>query len=52
MMREVSLETLPNVNIHDPSYDKNLPIKFNGLLDFAQRHFFFGSVVPTMAEPT
>ena len=41
MMREVSLETLPNVNIHDPSYDKNLPIKFNGLLDFAQRHFFF-----------
>ena len=25
-MREVSLETLPNVNIRDPSYDKNLPI--------------------------
>ena len=22
MMREVSLETLPNVNIHDPSHDK------------------------------
>ena len=27
MMREVSLETLPNVNIRDPSHDKNLPIK-------------------------
>ena len=26
MMREVSLETLPNVNIRDPSHDKNLPI--------------------------
>ena len=26
MMREVSLETLPNVNICDPSHDKNLPI--------------------------
>ena len=25
-MREVSLETLPNVNIRDPSHDKNLPI--------------------------
>ena len=25
-MREVSLETLPNVFIHDPSFDKNLPI--------------------------
>ena len=23
---EVSLETLPNVNIRDPSHDKNLPI--------------------------
>ena len=29
MMREVSLETLPNVNIRDPSHDKkNLPIMF------------------------
>ena len=28
MMREVSLETLPNVNKRDPSHDKNLPIKF------------------------
>ena len=27
MMREVYLETLPNVNIRDPSRDKNLPIK-------------------------
>ena len=27
MMREVSPETLPNVNIRDPSHDKNLPIK-------------------------
>ena len=26
MMREVSLEMLPNVNIRDPSHDKNLPI--------------------------
>ena len=26
MMREVSLETLPNVNIRDPSHDRNLPI--------------------------
>ena len=26
MMREVSLETLPNVNIRDLSHDKNLPI--------------------------
>ena len=26
MMREVSLETFPNVNIRDPSHDKNLPI--------------------------
>ena len=26
MMREVSLETLPNVNIRNPSHDKNLPI--------------------------
>ena len=26
MMREVSLETLPNVNIRDPSHDKNIPI--------------------------
>ena len=26
MMREVSLETLPNVNIPDPSHDKNIPI--------------------------
>ena len=26
MMREVSLETLPNVNIRDPSHDKNLSI--------------------------
>ena len=26
MMREVSLKTLPNVNIRDPSHDKNLPI--------------------------
>ena len=26
MMREVSLETLPNVNIRDPSHDKNLMI--------------------------
>ena len=26
MMREVSLETLPNVNIRYPSHDKNLPI--------------------------
>ena len=26
MIREVSLETLPNVNIRDPSHDKNLPI--------------------------
>ena len=26
MMREVSLETLPNVNIRDPNHDKNLPI--------------------------
>ena len=25
-MREVSLETLRNVNIRDPSHDKNLPI--------------------------
>ena len=25
-MREVSLETLPNVNIRDPSHDKNLSI--------------------------
>ena len=25
-MREVSLEMLPNVNIRDPSHDKNLPI--------------------------
>ena len=25
-MREVSLKTLPNVNIRDPSHDKNLPI--------------------------
>ena len=25
MMREVSLETLPNVNIRDPSHNKNLP---------------------------
>ena len=25
-MREVSLETLPNVNIRDPRHDKNLPI--------------------------
>ena len=24
MMREVSFKTLPNVNIHDPSHDKNL----------------------------
>ena len=28
MMREASLETLPNVNILDPSHDKNLPIMF------------------------
>ena len=27
MMREVSLKTLLNVNIRDPSHDKNLPIK-------------------------
>ena len=27
MMREVSLETLLNVNIRDPSHDKNLPIE-------------------------
>ena len=26
MMREVSLETFSNVNIRDPSHDKNLPI--------------------------
>ena len=26
MMREVSLETLSNVNIRDASHDKNLPI--------------------------
>ena len=26
MMREVSLETLPNVRVRDPSHDKNLPI--------------------------
>ena len=26
MMREVSLETLSNVCIRDPSHDKNLPI--------------------------
>ena len=26
MVREVSLETLPNVNICNPSHDKNLPI--------------------------
>ena len=26
LMREVSLETLPNVNIRDPSHDKNHPI--------------------------
>ena len=26
MMREVSPETLPNVNIRDPSHDKNLLI--------------------------
>ena len=26
LMREVSLETLPNVNIRDPSHNKNLPI--------------------------
>ena len=26
MMREVSLETLPNVNICDTSHDKKLPI--------------------------
>ena len=26
MMREVSLETLPNVNIRDPSHDKNFLI--------------------------
>ena len=26
MMREVPLETLANVNIRDPSHDKNLPI--------------------------
>ena len=26
MMREVSLKTLPNVKIRDPSDDKNLPI--------------------------
>ena len=26
MMREVPLETLPNVNIRDLSHDKNLPI--------------------------
>ena len=25
-MTEVSLETLPNVNIRDPSHDKNIPI--------------------------
>ena len=25
-MREVSLETLPNVNISDSSHDKNFPI--------------------------
>lgn len=24
MMREVSFKTLPNVNVHDPSHDKNL----------------------------
>ena len=29
MMREVSLETLPNINIRDPSHNKNLPIKTN-----------------------
>ena len=29
MMREVSLETLPNVNIRDPSHNKNLPIMSN-----------------------
>ena len=28
MMREVSLETLPNVNIRDSSHDKNLSIIF------------------------
>ena len=26
MMREVSLDTLPNVNMRDPSHDKDLPI--------------------------
>ena len=26
MMREVSLKTLSNVNIRDPSHDKNIPI--------------------------
>ena len=26
MMREVSLEPLPDVNIRDPSHDKNFPI--------------------------
>ena len=26
MVREVSLETLSNVNIRNPSHDKNLPI--------------------------
>ena len=26
MMSEVSLETLPNVNIRDPSHNKNPPI--------------------------
>ena len=26
MMREVSLETLPNINIRDLSHDQNIPI--------------------------
>ena len=32
MMREVSLETLRNVNIRDPSHDKNLPMITEALI--------------------
>ena len=41
MMREVSLETLPNVNIRDPIHDKNLPIMLNIL---HKRTFAFNKI--------
>ena len=41
MMREVSLERLLNVDICDPSHDRNLPIKFS----LSMNVYFYKNVI-------